>query len=122
MIVSSNVNRVALIVALVLAGTIAWIGFRDSEPLLIVLGPALFAVAALIKGDAGPMPAAIRRPPQHLEPLAPPSSEVERLMLDGRKIAAIKQYRDETGAGLRQAKDAVEALERRIRPGNRAGA
>jgi large subunit ribosomal protein L7/L12 len=34
------------------------------------------------------------------------------LMTDGRKIEAIKLYRDITGAGLKEAKDAVEALER----------
>jgi len=34
------------------------------------------------------------------------------LMREGRKIEAIKLYRDLTGAGLKEAKDAVEALER----------
>jgi large subunit ribosomal protein L7/L12 len=34
------------------------------------------------------------------------------LVTDGRKIEAIKLYRDITGAGLKEAKDAVEALER----------
>jgi ribosomal protein L7/L12 len=34
------------------------------------------------------------------------------LVHDGRKIEAIKLYRDLTGAGLKEAKDAVEALER----------
>ncbi|HEV7998963.1 MAG TPA: ribosomal protein L7/L12 [Planctomycetaceae bacterium] len=34
------------------------------------------------------------------------------LVTDGRKIEAIKLYRDLTGAGLREAKEAVEALER----------
>jgi len=34
------------------------------------------------------------------------------LLCDGRKIEAIKLYRDLTGAGLKEAKDAVEALER----------
>jgi ribosomal protein L7/L12 len=34
------------------------------------------------------------------------------LLRDGRKIEAIKLYRDLTGAGLKEAKDAVEALER----------
>jgi ribosomal protein L7/L12 len=34
------------------------------------------------------------------------------LVTDGRKIEAIKLYRDMTGAGLKEAKDAVEALER----------
>jgi hypothetical protein len=34
--------------------------------------------------------------------------EVRQLMLDGQKIPAIKLYREITGAGLKEAKDAVE--------------
>jgi ribosomal protein L7/L12 len=34
------------------------------------------------------------------------------LVIDGRKIEAIMLYRDLTGAGLKEAKEAVEALER----------
>jgi ribosomal protein L7/L12 len=40
------------------------------------------------------------------------SGRVLALVRDGRKIEAIKLYRDITGAGLKEAKDAVEALER----------
>lgn len=39
--------------------------------------------------------------------------ELRALMAADRKIEAIKQYRAATGAGLAQAKDAVEALVRR---------
>jgi large subunit ribosomal protein L7/L12 len=39
-------------------------------------------------------------------------NRVLALVRDGRKIEAIKLYRDLTGAGLKEAKDAVEALER----------
>ncbi len=34
------------------------------------------------------------------------------LIQSGQKIEAIKQYRERTGSGLKEAKDAVEALER----------
>jgi ribosomal protein L7/L12 len=37
---------------------------------------------------------------------------VRSLLSQGRKIEAIKEYRGATGAGLKAAKDAVEALER----------
>ncbi len=40
------------------------------------------------------------------------------LLRNGRKIEAIKLYRDITGAGLKEAKDAVEALERGGSPPN----
>ncbi len=45
-------------------------------------------------------------------PLSGPLAERVRSLLDqGRKIEAIKIYREATGAGLKEAKDAVEALE-----------
>jgi ribosomal protein L7/L12 len=38
--------------------------------------------------------------------------QVRTLVAEGRKIEAIKVYRGETGVGLKEAKDAVEAIER----------
>ncbi|MFF4356641.1 ribosomal protein L7/L12 [Streptomyces sp. NPDC001604] len=40
----------------------------------------------------------------------PWSHEVNALLRDGKKIQAIKVYREATGAGLKEAKDAVEKL------------
>jgi ribosomal protein L7/L12 len=37
-------------------------------------------------------------------------AEINDLLEQGQKIAAIKHYRDKTGAGLKEARDAVEAL------------
>jgi hypothetical protein len=46
----------------------------------------------------------------------PPADTLEgrvlRLVQQGQKIPAIKLYREETGAGLKEAKDAVESLGR----------
>jgi ribosomal protein L7/L12 len=39
------------------------------------------------------------------------SERVKELVRAGKKIEAIKMYREETGAGLKEAKDAVEAFE-----------
>jgi hypothetical protein len=39
------------------------------------------------------------------------SERVKELVRTGKKIEAIKMYREETGAGLKEAKDAVEAFE-----------
>ncbi len=58
---------------------------------------------------------------------APPSGadsnsldgRVVALLTDGRKIEAIRLYRDVTGAGLKEAKDAVESLERGDSPPQR---
>jgi ribosomal protein L7/L12 len=43
--------------------------------------------------------------------------EVVQLLNNGRKIEAIKVHRERTGLGLAEAKDAVEAFERRYRLG-----
>lgn len=40
----------------------------------------------------------------------PRMDEVVALVRDGRKIQAIKAYRDITGAGLKEAKEAVERI------------
>ncbi len=42
--------------------------------------------------------------------LDPRTASVEELLLAGRKIEAIKLYRRQHGAGLKEAKEAVEAL------------
>ena len=41
--------------------------------------------------------------------------EIRELVRQNRKIEAIKRLRDATGLGLKEAKDAVEALERTMR-------
>jgi ribosomal protein L7/L12 len=45
----------------------------------------------------------------------PPHGAIEGLIREGRKIEAIKLWREATGLGLKEAKEAVEALERRLR-------
>jgi ribosomal protein L7/L12 len=47
--------------------------------------------------------------------LAEPSEYLKRLILLGKKIEAIKVYREQTGVGLKEAKDYIDALERQIR-------
>jgi ribosomal protein L7/L12 len=49
-------------------------------------------------------------------PTSPPgvNPEVVRLIRAGDKIGAIKVYREGTKCGLREAKDAVEAIERTL--------
>ena len=45
-----------------------------------------------------------------------PKLEVEGLLREGKKIEAIKIYRERTGYGLKEAKDAVEEIEKEILP------
>jgi ribosomal protein L7/L12 len=46
-----------------------------------------------------------------VDPHPPLSDRVKELAGEGRKIEAIKLYRDETGAGLAEAKAAVESFQ-----------
>jgi ribosomal protein L7/L12 len=62
-----------------------------------------------------PPPGVVVQPPPLAGP--PPWQSVGRgpvaeLLREGRKIEAIKLYREQTGVGLKEAKDAVEAMER----------
>jgi ribosomal protein L7/L12 len=43
------------------------------------------------------------------------SEQIKSLLMRGEKIEAIKIYREQTGVGLKQAKDYVDALERQMR-------
>jgi hypothetical protein len=40
-------------------------------------------------------------------------ADIQQLVNSGKKINAIKLYRERTGVGLAEAKDAIEAFERR---------
>jgi ribosomal protein L7/L12 len=40
--------------------------------------------------------------------------EFKRLLEEGKKIEAIRRFRQETGLGLKESKDAIEALEREM--------
>jgi ribosomal protein L7/L12 len=53
------------------------------------------------------------------EPLDDPSRDpyLQSLVMDGNKIEAIKEYRQRTGLGLREAKDAIDALEKQLKQG-----
>ena len=59
------------------------------------------AVEALERGDS---------PPQPTEADATLEADVLRLLRDGERIRAAKLYKDRTGASLREAKQAIEAV------------
>ncbi len=71
-----------------------------------------FVVARLLRGGRAGQP----RPPAPPDrPLSPDTvNRVRELAMTGRTIDAIRAYREATGAGLREAKDYVDAL-RRVR-------
>ena len=64
----------------------------------------------------------LTRPAESSTPLSPSQAEeqIERLICSGRKIEAIKLHRQTHGTGLREAKDAIEAKESRLKFEGRA--
>lgn len=72
-----------------------------------VLGMVAGATLRGRRDDAPPAPPPF--PPGSLPEL---EDEVRRLMGERRKIEAIKLYRETTGIGLKEAKEAVEAIDR----------
>ena len=78
------------------------------------LAEAKTAVEAIERGQRPPVLPPLAPPP------APPSlesvmPEIIALIQQGKKINAIKIYREVTNIGLKEAKDAVEELERQLR-------
>ncbi len=67
----------------------------------------LFLISALITALGCQPPA--RQTPE------PGSAEIQALLQDGRKIEAIKLYRQQHGVGLADAKAAVDRLESQIK-------
>ena len=49
------------------------------------------------------------------------ANRVKAALLEGNKIQAIKLYREQTGVGLKEAKEAVEKLEAELRGSSPAG-
>lgn len=90
----------------------------------VVTGGALFVggvVVGALWGRAQRTPDSAWRPPTPSAPAAPfggqspvgsggVSAEVQDLMRRGQKIQAIKLLREQTGLGLKEAKDVVESL------------
>jgi hypothetical protein len=129
-VISSSINRVACLVAVVLAAAIVWIGLRDGDALLIVLGVGLLLVGPFVRRtDSTDHAAAFRAQVDRLQAMpAPPanpadaqptavpgmSPQVLAELMAGNKIGAIKRYREEYGSGLKEAKDAVDEFERRM--------
>jgi hypothetical protein len=132
-VVSSSVNRLALVVAVLLAAGIGWIAIQDRDPLLIALALGLLAVAPFVRrpegaDDGGRLWSRVDRfqvsatqPAPPVSPALVPATPVAGMspgvrdqIIAGNKIGAIKRYREEYGVGLKEAKDAVEGFERQL--------
>jgi ribosomal protein L7/L12 len=132
-IISSSVNKLALVVAVFLAAEIVWFGISTHDLLLSVFGIALLVVGPFVRRtDPAASAAAFRARVDQLQAMpAPPaaaatatgattipgmSPQVLAQLMAGNKIGAIKRYREEYGSGLKDAKDAVDAFERQLLP------
>lgn len=82
--------------------------------MVLILGLAVLALLVLVglivvlAGKRDGEVITLRPPQQQGQP--PQLETPEQLLRAGRKIEAIKRYRELTGLGLREAKDAVEAM------------
>jgi len=84
----------------------------------VIGGAVLLGVVALVVGwiatnyrTREPRPHQTRSQPGEITPEI--KAEIERLLAEGSRVAAIKRAREATGWGLRQAKDYTDALEGR---------
>jgi len=80
----------------------------------IGIGVVLMIVVIAIVRSAARGPA-VTLPPPNLPSLAEVDPAILERIRAGRKIEAIKLYRERYGIGLKDAKEAVEALERDLR-------
>ncbi|MFJ8005700.1 ribosomal protein L7/L12 [Streptomyces fagopyri] len=89
---------------------------------LFALAMVVFASYAGLEGRLGRADRRIARVERKLDLILghlgiqenePELEQVAALARDGRKIQAIKAYREFTGVGLKEAKDAVERMESR---------
>ena len=91
-----------LLLALLLVGVVVFALFIIVQRLDLILRQLLFLQR---QADLALTHLGIQPPPEH----SPLSERVKELAANpARKIEAIKVYREETGAGLKDAKDAVE--------------
>lgn len=74
-------------------------------PILVAVVLAV-VVAAVLRGRA-------RARPPRIDPTTATEHDVHRLLSAGRKIEAIKAYRELHGVGLKEAKEAVERMQDR---------
>jgi ribosomal protein L7/L12 len=60
-------------------------------------------------------PTQFPEPPQSLEPDSVLKNQIESLLAERKKIEAVKVYREATNCGLKEAKEAVERIQKELR-------
>jgi ribosomal protein L7/L12 len=77
-----------------------------------LFGFVIAGIAVLVFASRRNVEVVSLKPPPPGRPVLGPDATPEQLARAGQKIEAIKKYRELTGVGLKEAKDAVEAFER----------
>jgi ribosomal protein L7/L12 len=78
---------------------------------VIALGVPILILYSLMRRSSNSTSSVVQMP-LRLDPVAATDAEVLEHLENHRKINAIKRYRELTGVGLKEAKDAVDYLER----------
>ncbi len=78
--------------------------------LVVLVVLVLIGVIVVLAGNRGVEVITLKAPPPG-QPTLGADSSPEQLLRAGRKLEAIKRYRELTGVGLKEAKDAVEAMQ-----------
>ncbi|MFE3176421.1 ribosomal protein L7/L12 [Amycolatopsis sp. NPDC059090] len=99
-----NIELLWLIVALLVLGIVLSTGWGSSTRSLERRMTRLERKLDLVLGHLGVQ-----------EPDGALAAELEPLLREGKTIAAIKRYREVTGAGLKEAKDAVDRMSGSVR-------
>jgi len=95
-----------MIEAIKLYREITHVGLKEAKDAVeaIARGEAVQINSVTVNADASGTPNSVADQAERMQ-------EVVRLIKDGEKIEAIKAFREATGVGLKEAKDAVEAIE-----------
>jgi large subunit ribosomal protein L7/L12 len=88
-------------------------------PEFVLIGAALLIIGFVVGRMTAPRQrtTVTYEPPRSRPAAKPPSADagIEASLRAGNKIEAIRRYRQLNGTSLKEAKDAVEALEARLR-------
>lgn len=87
----------------------------DNKMLLAIMGVLLlFSISNAIvqlRGDVRRINSVLEKIAKQIGVPEPPvDGEIKALIAEGKKVTAVKRYRDITGVGLKEAKDYVDKL------------
>jgi ribosomal protein L7/L12 len=85
--------------------------------LILVMLSRLSTLEKRLRSLNGKLDALLKHSEVEYNPYGDPAAEVIELLKEGEKLQAIKHYRDATGAGLKDAKEFIDEVQRRSERG-----